>query len=376
MTVEAATTATPAAPASEGAAPPSGATEGAAAPPPPAEPSHVQDAAKKASYVERRNKALAIFKGGAPAAPTIVGPGTAEPPAEPAPESADAETEPPAPAAKAKAEPEKADPKAEAAHARALAALRKEEAEKLRLKSELDKAESTRKAEIDAERAETAKLRAQLEALMKDPVAALKAAGKTADQFMREVVEGKIKPPAPEDELREQVQSKLTPLEQELARIKAELDAEKAAKAEREQAEQQKAAREKDLGVVKSVVTAEEYPITAALGAYDVVLNACYQTGSQDVAAKAAEFEAHQVQLLETLLTPKLLAALEKRSPKIRETVGALRGPAQSRQAAVSSGGPRVAARDVVSAPSTPVERPKTPEERKARALQMLKGAS
>jgi hypothetical protein len=376
MTVEAATTATPAAPASEGAAPPSGATEGAAAPPPPAEPSHVQDAAKKASYVERRNKALAIFKGGAPAAPTIVGPGTAEPPAEPAPESADAETEPPAPAAKAKAEPEKADPKAEAAHARALAALRKEEAEKLRLKSELDKAESARKADIEAERAETAKLRAQLEALMKDPVAALKAAGKTADQFMREVVEGKIKPPAPEDELREQVQSKLTPLEQELARIKAELDAEKAAKAEREQAEQQKAVREKDLGVVKSVVTADEYPITAALGAYDVVLNACYQTGSQDVAAKAAEFEAHQVQLLETLLTPKLLAALEKRSPKIRETVGALRGPAQSRQAAVSSGGPRVAARDVVSAPSTPVERPKTPEERKARALQMLKGAS
>lgn len=351
----------------EGSGPPSGA-EGAA--PPPAPPTHVQDAVKAQSFAERMAKAKAVFSA-AGEKPKLEKPEPAD--AEP---SEKAETAPEPEAAKAKPEtPEKPDAKADAAHARALAALRKAESENLRLKSESKAAADKLAAERDADRAAMQKLQAQLDAIMKDPVAALKASGKTADQFMRDVVEGKIKPPAPEDALREQMTEKLSPLEQRLAdaeaKLKAREEAEKAATQEREA----RAAYERNLETTKKVITAEDYPITAALGAYETVLKHCYDTGSDDIAAKAAEFEAHQLGLLENLLTPQVLAALAKRSAKIRETVGTGKGAVQSRQTTGSSGGPRVAARDVVSAPTTPVERPKTEAERMARAKALLSGA-
>lgn len=290
------------------------------------------------------------------------------------------------PAAETKPTPEpasdKPDPKAEAAHVRALAALRKAESENLRLKNESKAAAEKLAADLAAERAAVQKLQSQFDLITKEPdegkraLAALKAAGVQVDQFMRGVATGKVTPPGADDELREVMQAKLTPLEQELAELKAERDARKAAEAKAAEESQMAAARERDLGVVREIVTAEEYPITAALGAFDVVLNSCYQSGSQDVAAKAAEFEAHQISLLESLLTPKVLTALEKRSAKIRETVGSIRGTGHSRQTPVSGGGPRVAARDVVSAPSTPAEAPKTDAERMARAKARLSGAS
>lgn len=354
----------------EGSGPPAGAQGGDAAAP--AEPSHVQDAAKKAGYAERKAKALAVFNGAQKGALALVGPGTA-PPAEETPPPADEPAEETPPPAAAKPEPA-LSAKEETAHARALTALRKTEAEKLELKRQVEKAESDRKAERDADRAETAKLKAQLEAISKDPSLALKHAGMTPDQYMRGVVEGKIKPPAAEDALREHVEGKLSPLEQRLAETEAKLKAREDAEAEATKQAEQTAAHARNLETVKRVLPAEEYPLIAALGAHETVLGVCYKTGSEDVAAKAAEFEAHQVSLLENLLTPKVLAALEKRSPKIRETVSSLRAANQSRQPAVSSGGPRVAARDVVSAPTTPVERPKTPAERMSRAKAVLKG--
>lgn len=327
----------------------------------PSTPTHVADAAKADSFADRMARAKAKFE----AKPEAK---AAEPVAEEA--VADSKVEPAKPVEK----PDHVDAKSEAAHVRALAALRKVEAENLRLKSESKAAADKIAAEAAADREALKALRDQLKSYEKNPTAALKAAGLTAEQFMRGVVDGTIKPPAPDDVLG-----------QELAQIKAELaerrEAEKAAEesrreaaAQREQEERQTAARVKDLEVVRQVITADEYPITAALGAFDVVLNACYESGSQDVAGKAAEFEAHQIALLENLITPDVLSALSKRSAKIRETVGTLRG-GQSRQTAVSSGGPRVAAaRDVVSAPSTGSEAPRSEAERMARAKALLNG--
>ena len=352
-------TATNTAPAAEGAAP-------AVADVTPATPTHVQEKQQASSYAERMARAMGVFK--QPVKAELEG---VAKPAEAAPEPAA-----PEPEAKPAPEPEKVDAKAESAHARALAALRKAEAENLRLKSEGKSAAEKLAAELAADRAEAAKLKAQIEAITKNPIAALKAAGMTAEQFMRQVAKGEIAPPAPDDELREQIQAKLSPLEQELAELKAEREERKAAEARAAEEARVSEARAKDLTVVRQIVTAEEYPITAALDAFDTVLTACYQSGSQDVAAKAAEFEAHQVSLLESLLTPKVLSALEKRSAKIRETVSSLRGSGQSRQTTVSSGGPRVAARDVVSAPTTPIEPPKSDAERMARAKARLAGAA
>lgn len=364
MTTAADTTATTTtAPATEGSGPP------AVADVTPATPSHVQDAAKQLSFAERMAKAKAVFAEAGK--PKLEGAAPQETPAEAPAEEPAAEVKPKVETAADKP----ADPKAEAQNVRALAALRKAEAENLRLKAEAKASADKLAAELAADRAEAAKLKAQLEALAKDPSLALKHAGMTPDQYMRGVVDGKIKPPSPEDALRDQVTEKLSPVEQRLAEAEAKLKAREEAEAKAARDAETKAAQERDLGVVKSIVTAEEYPITAALGAYETVLAECYRTGSQDVAAKAAEFEAHQIGLLENLLTPKLLAALEKRSAKIRETVTGLKAGAQSRQTTGSSGGPRVAARDVVSAPSTPVEQPKTDAERMARAKARLMGA-
>jgi hypothetical protein len=331
--------------------------------PAPSEPlSAAQEGAKAASYKDRKAKALAIFAAGgkAPEAAAEAVADTVE--AEAPPET------PPAPETPA------VDAKAETAAARALAALRKAEAENLRLKNEAKAELERERAERAAEKAEAAKLQKRLEAIAADPVAAIEAAGMSAEQFMREVATGKIKPRTTDDVLRDQVQDKLSPLEQRLADAEAKLKAREEAEAQERTQRETLAAREKNLGIVKSVVTADEYPITAALGAYDVILDSCYRDQTDNVAEQAAKFEAHQVALLEQLLSKNVLAALEKRSPKIRETVSALRGAAQSRQAAVSSGGPRVAARDVVSAPTTPVERPKTFAERRARAAAVLTG--
>ncbi len=354
-TTDTTTTTTPA----EGSGPP------AVADVTPKTPTHVAEAAKTLSFVERMARAKAVFEK-APEAPKLEG----------APETP-AEVEKPEPVkAKPDAAVEKpAAPKDDLDRSRTLTALRKAESDNLRLKAEAKTTADKLAAERDADRAELAKLQAQMAAIAKDPLAALKAAGVSADQFMRDVVAQKIKPPTPEDELRDQMASKMSPLEQELATIKAKLAEKDAAEAKTAEETRQSQARERDLGVVKTIVTADEYPITAALGAYETVLGECYRTGSQDVAAKAAEFEAHQIGLLENLLTPKVLAVLEKRSAKIRETVGSLKGNGQSRQPTGSSGGPRVAARDVVSAPTTPAERPKTDAERMARAKALLNGS-
>lgn len=357
-------------PAAEGATTTVPETTAAATQSPSEAPTQAQENAKAASYKERKAKALAIFNAGSKPAEAAPAP-TLEGAASTAVESADSESAEPTTAAPKTEAP---DAKAETAHARALAALRKAEAENLRLKNESKAAADKLAADREADRQALVELQKRFESITKDPVAALKAAGMTADQFMRAVVDKKITPPAPEDELREQVQSKLSPLEQKLAEMEAKLRAKEEAEAAAQQEAQTRQVRERDLGTVKSIVTAEEFPVTAALGAFDVVLDACYRDKTNDVAGKAAEFEAHQIALLENLLNPKVLAALEKRSPKIRETVGALRGPVQSRQAAGSSGGPRVAARDVVSAPTTPVERPKTFAERRARAAAILNG--
>lgn len=333
----------------------------------PSVPSHVQDAQKVESFADRMARARSKFEGkGEPLDKPVVEKVEAKP--EPAAAKEEPAPEPEKPA-------EKLTAKEEAAHARALAALRKAEAENLRLKSEAKSAAEKLAAELAAERNARTALETQFKSFEKNPAAALKAAGMTAEEFMRGVANGTIKPPAPEDELREQVASKLSPLEQQLAEMRAKLEERERAEAQRAQEAQQAEARERDLGVVKQLVTEADYPITAALGAYDVVLNACYQSGSQDVAGKAAEFEAHQVSLLENLFNPKVLAALEKRSPKIREMVSSLRSNPSSKTA-VSGGSPRVAAaRDVVSAPTTPRELPKSDAERMARAKARLSGA-
>ena len=78
--------------------------------------------------------------------------------------------------------------------------------------------------------------------------------------------------------------------------------------------------------------------------------------------------------VLPLVSSPKVLAALFKSQPKLRETLRAALGPEPSRKVSPAEG-PRALATDMVSAASTPTERPRTPQERRAAALAMLRQA-
>lgn len=329
-------------------------------------------AAKPSTPAQRFARASAMLSGAKPAAAPALG-GVAETPAaDPAPATdapAEAAAEVPAAEAAPAQRAGESDDKYVARLAKALSDLTQKDVTLLQRDGEL----KSERAAREAKEAEIKALSAKLDAISKDPIAALKAAGTSYDELTRLVLEGKIKAPTAEDDLRAKVDEKTKSLEDKYAELQAKLEAKEKAEAEATAKTQAEAQRTKDLDTVKTLLPAKDFPLITALGAHDAVLERCYAEQSQDVAGQAAAWEKHVLSQLEQLITPQTLAALETRSPKIRETVKALKGAAdQSRKPVVSSDGPRVLAADTVSAPSTPIERPATEAERKKRALALL----
>lgn len=334
--------------------------------PAPAEPTggHAEaknDAAKELSFKERRARAVAIFKGGAVETPVVETP--AEPVVEAAPEPE------PAPVVEATA-------KENARLVKAALDLKERNAENLRLKQELKAANDKYTSERATEQAEFAKMKAQLDAFMKDPRAALKAHG-GYDGITKKVLAGELKMPTADEVLAEQMAERMSPIEQKMAELQAKLDAKEAAEAKATEDARSASVRTNDLGLVKTFVEAadDRFPLVAAHpGGHQWVLDLCYQHQTQNIEAQAQALEEHLAsQALAYLQSPKALARL-RADPKVRETLGATKATGQSGKTVVSSDGPRVLARDVVSAPTTPVERPKTQAERKARAQAILFG--
>jgi hypothetical protein len=330
----------------------------------------------------KRARALAMLNG-AGGAEAATAPEPAAPPA-----ATDAPTDAPEPAT----EPEKpAKGKADAAPEPA-----REEPPKIdtRLAKALADLAARDKAILAAKQAEkehAAKLaayEAQLEAIRKDPLAALKAAGTDFDALTKKVLAGELKPPTADETLRATVDEKTATLEAKLKALEEERAAEKAAAAEREQAEMARANRDNDLRVVKQTIDAasEKFPLVAALpGAHENVLRMAYEaqtsgeTGWDNIFAHAEKLEAALAEQVTAIVAnPKALVRLAKANPKIRETIlGALGGApqSQSRQNPASREGPRVLPSDVVSAATTPIDRPKTKEERRKHALALMKQA-
>lgn len=305
----------------------------------------------------------------------FVGGGNATPEPVTAPEPvAEAKPEPEAPVAEAA--PEAPSAKESARLAKMAVDLKERNAEALKLRNELKARDEKYAADNAARDSEMAKLKAQLDAIMKDPRAALKAHG-GYDSITKKVLAGELKMPSAEEVMAEQVAERMTPLEQRLADLQAKLDAKEAAEAKAQQEAQTTATRTRDLGVVQQFVesASDNYPLVAALpGGHEWLLNLCYQNQTQDIDGQAKALEEHLAsQATAYLQSPKALARLKQVSPKVRETIEG-QAPNQSRKNPVSSEGPRVLARDVVSAPTTPIERPKTQAERKARATAILFG--
>jgi hypothetical protein len=341
---------------------------------PAAEPTggHVEaksDEAKAASYKERRARAMSIFAGKSAEGPAV----EAAPEVEAAPVAAEPETQPavdvaaPEPSAK------------DAARLAKMAVdLKERNAEALKLRNEAKARDEKHAADLAERDGKLNKLQAQLDKFLADPRAALQAHG-GYDAVTKKVLAGELKMPTPDEVLAEQMAERMSPLERELAELKAERAAEKAAQAKAQQDAQAQATRTNDLGVVKNYVesASEAFPFIAAHpGGHEWLLDLCYRNQTQDIEGQAKALEQHlESQALAYARSPKALARLTKADPKVRETISGVIKPAdQSRKNPVSSEGPRVLARDVVSAPTTPIERPKTAAERKARAVARLFG--
>jgi len=325
------------------------------------------------------NRALSVLQGGGAPKAAESTPAPAEAPAETAaepeaPEAADAAADEQA-AELPEQRPGESDAKFEARLARALADLQKKEAESLGFKKQLterEAAEKQLKADIDD-------LRAQLERL-KDPVEGLKHSGMSYDELTKKILAGEIKAPTAEDELERRIGEKTTASEKRLAELEEKLAAKE--RAENEAAEQRQAAetRTRDLETVKTRIqaAADKHPLSSTLPwIHERVLDICYQQQTNDIEGVLAQVETAAASDLETLLqNPRAVAAALKRSPKIRETIQAALGAGkdQSRQTPKSSEGPRALGVDGLSAPTTPIDRPKTREERKRRALALLNG--
>jgi hypothetical protein len=358
----------------ESSAPPPAATDAPAVP----EGGHAEakaEEAKQSSYKERRAKALSFFKGESkPGAAPAEAPKVESTEAKPA-ESAEKAPEAPA---EAKTEPPK-DAKELARSAKLEVELRQRDSELAKLRKQAQETEAKAAERDKAQSDALAKVQAQLDRMLKDPVAALKAHG-GADAVVKRMIAGEIKPPTAEELAAETLSEQVTPLKQQLAEMQAKLDAAERAKAEQAEAERVQSVRTSDLGVVKTFVdsSSDKYPLCAAFpGAHELVLQRCYENSSQDIDGQTAQLEQFfEKQLAAVMTSPKALARLAKADPKVRETISTLVKPAADQgKKAAGDGGPRVsAARDAVSAPTNPVEKPKTERERKARAIAVLFG--
>lgn len=325
---------------------------------------------------DRMARALGVLTGGGkkpdPVAPAAE-PAPAPEPAEMAPLAAGPEA---TPAELPEQRPGESDAKYEARLARALADIQKEQGEKLLLKKQLadrDTTEGALKADLEALRARLAKIEA-------DPAEALRAAKTTYDEYTKKILAGEVKAPTPEDELARKVDEKSSELERRLADMQAKLEAKEKAEQEAALKRQYEETRSRDLEIVKARIqaAAEKHPLVASLSwSAERVLDLCYQEQTNDIEGQLAKLDAAASSDLETLLqSPRALAAVLKRSPKIRETIQAAiaGGKDQSRQTPKSSEGPRALGADVVSAPTTPIDRPKTKEEKRRSALRILSG--
>jgi hypothetical protein len=332
----------------------------------------------KSSPAERKARALAKFEAARnpPAAPVLAALAKTEPEA---PAAADEPAEPAEAAPEPTADvPEQrdneSDAKFQARLVRAMADLQARD-KTLREKDTLLKSEAAEKAQL---KADFEAMRQKLEAITKDPLAALKAAGTSFDEVAKKVLAGELKAPTAEDELKAKLDERSKTLEDQLNEMKAKLEAKEKAEADRVAAEEQAATRAKDLDTVKGLLKASEdkFPVTASLSwGADRVLQICYEQQTNDVNEVAASLEKAARADLEVILqSPKALAALLKSQPKLRETIQAALGPSQSRKTPSSGEGPRVLASDMVSTPTTPIDRPMTAAEKKKRALAMLHG--
>ena len=342
------------------------------------------DGMRTTDQTARMNRALAKLRGGdAPAETPTAKPEPAETaapesePAETAPGSAETTETADAPAEVPEQRPGESDAKYEARLARAMADLQKKEAESLGYKKQLgerEAAEKQLKADIEA-------LRAQMDKL-KDPVEALKHSGMSYDELTKKILAGEIKAPTAEDELARRLDEKSSAVEKQLSELQEKLAAKERAEQEAAERQQMEAQRTRDLETVKSRIqaAADKFPLVSTLSwSADRVLDMCYSEQTQDIEGVMAKLNDAATADVEAILqNPRAIVAMLKRSPKIRETIQAALGGGkdQSRQTPKSSEGPRALGADVVSAPTTPIDRPLTREEKRKKALEILTGGS
>jgi hypothetical protein len=275
--------------------------------------------------------------------------------------------------------PGESDAKFQARLAQALADLQKRDV----TIREQGEAQKKLAADLDALRAQLKAKDDEITKFTTDANYALKAHG-GFDSVAKRVLNQEIKPPTPEELIREQVTTTTSKLEQELAALKAEREAEKAAAAEAAQkaeAERQSAeTRARDLETVKArfKVVATKYPVASAFVTPEALLDVCYRNQIAEPDKALEMIEAETSQNLEAILgNAGAVAAYLKSRPKVRETLlSAIGAKEQSRKTPSSSEGPRAIGADVVSAPTTPKDRPMTKDERMKSAVARLTGGS
>lgn len=291
-----------------------------------------------------------------------------------------AETPEPAAAAVPEQKAGESDAKYQARLAQSLADLAKRDVT-IREQGEAQKKLS---ADLDALRAQLKAKEDEITRRDTDPVYALKAHG-GFDSVAQRVLKQEIKPQSAEELIREQVTTSTTALETKLAEMQAKLEAKEAAeRAATEKAENDRQVaetRSRDLETVKTrfKTAAEKYPVAAAFVTPEALLDVCYRNQIAEPDKALELIEAETSQNLESILgNPRAVAAYLKSRPKVRETLLAALGGGkeQSRKTPSSSEGPRAIGADVVSAPTTPTERPKSKEERMKSAVARLTGGS
>lgn len=340
-----------------------------------------QSVAEGAKGRDRMARAVARFMGkqiGDPAAEPAKLEAVKAEPETPAEEPA--EKPEPAAAAVPEQKPGESDAKYQARLAQALADLSKRDV----TIREQGEAQKKLAADMEALRAE---LKAKSDEIAKrdtDPEYALRPHGGFHNVAER-VLKNEIKPKSPEELIREQVTTSTTSLETRLAEMQAKLDAKEAAeRAASEKAEADRQATEtrtRDLETVKArfKVAADKYPVASAFVTPEALLDVCYRNQIAEPDKALELIEAETSQNLESILgNPRAVAAYLKSRPKVRETLLAALGGGkeQSRKTPSSSEGPRAIGADVVSAPTTPKERPMTKEERMKSAVARLTGGS
>lgn len=230
---------------------------------------------------------------------------------------------------------------------------------------------------VQSEREKLGKELEELRAALKDPFKALKLAGTSYEELTRKYLAKEVSPPDESDVLREHVDERSSALERQLAELKAWKESAEKEKAERLEAETKARQREEHLTIVKSIVdaSADRYPMLASIpGGAERLLNACYAAENDNPEEVAPALEkAIMDDLAPLVASPKVLAALLKSQPQLRETFRSILGPESSRKAQPEAG-PRVLAADVVSAPSNPEAKPpkRTESERRTAALRRL----